>query len=405
MKRASSTAPEQIAFDWIEPDARTLAGLAGECVDIVRSAPPDRTIVLISCSKSKGRAQAPAAELYISPRFKLSQQFASRQKLNYFIISAKHGLLSPGAVVEPYDVNLASLSADDRIAWARDVLSRLLSLRPDVEQVIILADDLYSTSLVGELTEKNIPVAQPLSGFSKETSLALLRHCIRLLDRTDAVQKFYETVEQWRVRSPIVPLREALQHSIPEQGVYFFFDPNEETRFSSVLGRLVRIGTHGVSIGSKASLRDRLRAHLGTMDGYGNHRSSVFRLHVGEAMIRRDGLRKRFPQWGAGQNSSSLVRERERPLERKVSEAISRLHVATLDVADTPMKTSARAVIETSMIALFTENCQPVENSRSDWLGRYSAHDLISRIGLWNLRDVGSEADLKIVETLRGRLF
>ena len=404
MKQSVSTAPEQITFDWLEPDARALAALAGDLVDVVRSASLQRTIALISCSESKKREAAPAADLYTSPRFKLSRAFALRQELNYYIISAKHGLLSPQDVIEPYDVNLRSFRPNERAAWAEKVVTRLLSLHPKTERVIIIADGLYSSSLAEALDAKNIALVQPFSQLSKETVIALLKHCVRLLDRADAVRKFYDLFELRHLKSPIVPLREALQGEMPEQGVYFFFDPDEETRFSNVLGRLVRIGTHGVSTGSKATLRDRLRAHFGTMDGYGNHRSSVFRLHVGAAMIRRDGLRKRFPQWGVGQNAASLVRERERPLEQKVSEAISKLHVAILEVADAPMKTSARAVIETLSIALFTENWQPVEPSSTSWLGRNSVHELISKTGLWNLRDAGSEADLTIVDTLRARL-
>jgi len=257
-----------------------------------------------------------------------------------------------------------------------------LSVSSNINSVILFADDLYARPLREAFSEKNIVVRQPQQGLSKETTLAVLEQCMRLLDRTDAVRMFYKLFEHWTLRSPILALREALQRPMPEQGVYFFFDPDEGTRFSNALGRLVRIGTHGVSVGSKATLRDRLRTHLGTSDGFGNHRSSVFRLHVGEAIIRRDGLRKRFAQWGSGQSAPALARERERPLEKKVSEVISKLHVATVEVADVAMKTSARAVMETSAIGLFTENCQPVEHPGPNWLGRSSAHELIARTGL-----------------------
>jgi hypothetical protein len=73
-------------------------------------------------------------------------------------------------------------------------------------------------------------------------------------------------------------------------------------------------------------------------------------------------------------------------------------------VIDKATKTSARSVIERLTIALFTENFQPVEYSGSNWLGRYSAHDVISKTGLWNLREVGSKADLDVIKVLRERL-
>ena len=85
-------------------------------------------------------------------------------------------------------------------------------------------------------------------------------------------------------------LREILAEELPKQGVYFFFDDGERTKFSTAVPRLVRIGTHGVSVGSVATLRNRLRTHFGYPRGAGNHRASVFRLHVGRAMIERDSL-------------------------------------------------------------------------------------------------------------------
>lgn len=54
--------------------------------------------------------------------------------------------------------------------------------------------------------------------------------------------------------------------------------------------RIVRVGTHAVSTGSKATLWHRLRAHRGSKDGRGNHRASIFRRHAGAAMIARDDV-------------------------------------------------------------------------------------------------------------------
>jgi hypothetical protein len=75
----------------------------------------------------------------------------------------------------------------------------------------------------------------------------------------------------------------------PDRGIYFFFHP-DETRESSDQLRVTRIGTHAVSEGSSTSLWDRLRTHRGaqrgTYEGGGNHRGSVFRKRVGEALIR-----------------------------------------------------------------------------------------------------------------------
>lgn len=72
----------------------------------------------------------------------------------------------------------------------------------------------------------------------------------------------------------------------PIRGVYFFLEPGEYRTQNSDAPRVVRVGTHAVSVGSKSTLWGRLRAHCGSQSGTGNHRGSIFRLHVGAAMCR-----------------------------------------------------------------------------------------------------------------------
>ena len=50
----------------------------------------------------------------------------------------------------------------------------------------------------------------------------------------------------------------------PNQGVYFFFEP-AETRSDGQTPRVVRIGTHAVSKGSRTTLWTRLSTHRGSV--------------------------------------------------------------------------------------------------------------------------------------------
>src|SRR5438105_2545990 len=75
----------------------------------------------------------------------------------------------------------------------------------------------------------------------------------------------------------------------PDRGLYFFFEPGETRTHSGVGQRVVRVGTHAVSVGSKSKLWGRLSQHRGTGNGAGgNHRGSVFRLLLGAAIAARD---------------------------------------------------------------------------------------------------------------------
>ena len=77
----------------------------------------------------------------------------------------------------------------------------------------------------------------------------------------------------------------------PTRGVYFFFEPGEERHDSGGASRVVRVGTHALTTKSRTTLWNRLSQHKGVgKTGGGNHRGSIFRLIVGSALKRREGL-------------------------------------------------------------------------------------------------------------------
>ena len=352
---------------------------------------------LIACCKTKRAVSAPAAELYASPLFVRSAELARRLGIPMSILSAKHGLIPAELEIEPYDQTLKTCSAAERREWAERVASSARSDLAPREHLILLAGSTYSNELVPMLEAGGWTVSRPLAGMALGERLSFLNRTHRVLDRREAVERFYGDMARLAARSGLMRLPDLLKGDLPARGVYFFFDPDEATPHGKAMPRLVRVGTHAVSAGSKASLRTRLRAHLGTAAGLGNHRSSVFRLHVGEAMSSRDGSTARFPSWGSGQSAGAEVIGEEAELEREVSRYISRLLVLCLDVDDEPGKGSMRAVIERHSIALFTESRAPLDPPSANWLGSHSRQVAIRGSGLWNVRAVGERADLQVV--------
>ncbi|WP_436909044.1 hypothetical protein [Halosimplex marinum] len=193
----------------------------------------------------------------------------------------------------------------------------------------------------------------------------------------------------------------------PERGVYFFFSP-EEARAGGQR-RLTRIGTHAVSSGSGTSLWDRLRTHRGinsgTFAGGGNHRGSVFRKRVGEAMRTRDGLAEVYPEWGEGSSADREIRLKETGLERRVTEYIGDLPCLWLDVNDEPGPESDRAYIERNAIALVSNyRTDPLDRRTGDWLGMYSPAPAIRRSGLWNINHVDESYDPAFLDLFEERV-
>ncbi|ESS05764.1 MAG: hypothetical protein A07HB70_02245 [uncultured archaeon A07HB70] len=141
----------------------------------------------------------------------------------------------------------------------------------------------------------------------------------------------------------------------PDRGVYFFFASDEHRGDGDHL-RLTRVGTHAVSTGSGTTLWNRLRTHRGALSGTyedgGNHRGSVFRERVGEALVERHGLHDEYPEWGEGSSAGRDRRLAELELERRVSDYIRELPFLWVDVDDEPGPGSDRAYIERNAIAL-----------------------------------------------------
>lgn len=89
----------------------------------VREAPP--RVVLVASSGAHGPDPVPVATLFRSPQFAGARAHAERSGLPWFVLSAKHGLLDPGDVVGPYDVQIDERSGAYRAAWGEWVAAQL----------------------------------------------------------------------------------------------------------------------------------------------------------------------------------------------------------------------------------------------------------------------------------------
>ena len=191
----------------------------------------------------------------------------------------------------------------------------------------------------------------------------------------------------------------------PAAGVYFFFEDGE-VRTDGTTPRVIRVGTHGLRQ-SRSTLWGRLSQHRGTVGGSrpggGNHRGSIFRLHVGEAILNRDiGHDAARATWAIGTNAPAAVRAAERDLEFAVSDVIGAMHVLWLPIDDPPSPASARGVVEAGAIALLSNlgSAVVVDPSSPTWLGRYANRPEIVDSGLWNVRHVRDTPSTRVLEVI-----
>lgn len=178
----------------------------------------------------------------------------------------------------------------------------------------------------------------------------------------------------------------------PLHGVYFFYESGE--RRADRRDRVVRVGTHALTATSQAALWGRLRQHRGHVGGRhaggGNHRASVFRRHVGAALIRRGQL-------PSGLLDSWLDRHGPQPgwaadeahMEQEVSRHIEAMPFLWLSVPDR----AHRGYLERNSIAITSCLSAGADPPSPSWLGHHADREEICTSGLWNVDHVRHHLD------------
>jgi hypothetical protein len=232
------------------------------------------------------------------------------------------------------------------------------------------------------------------------------------VSRLQDVERFYAVVAELRERlGGVRHLRDCSgSQPWPIRGVYFFLEPGQERTTSGSGLRVVRVGTHAISSGSTTTLWNRLSQHRGvTRSGGGNHRGSIFRLLVGEALIRREGLDVR--SWSVGSSRSEAaarlgvpqeeIRDWEAVVELAVSRVIRDMPFLWLNVDDAPGPGSMRALIERNAIALLSNSDRaPVDAPSEGWLGLHSGRERVRRSALWNNNFTDERYDPSFIDEL-----
>lgn len=221
------------------------------------------------------------------------------------------------------------------------------------------------------------------------------------MTRIEVVRAFYDVLTKLSRRSggPFRLSECTGRLRWPQRGVYFFFERGELRSNSGEGLRVVRVGTHALGEGSGTTLRNRLSQHRGNVNaGGGNHRSSIFRLLVGDAMKRR--AKSAEPRtWGIGGDPSAAgtqlgysreqVKAAERDLECEVSKYVGAMPFLFVAVEDDPGPASARGLIERNAIALLSNYGRAaIDPPSKSWLGHWSGRERVRVSGLWNNKHV-----------------
>jgi hypothetical protein len=128
---------------------------------------------LVACCGEKLGHAAAARELYQSQLFKKASAYAAATCNEWFILSAKHGLVHPDDVTEPCDQTLWTMTAEERRSWGDRVRQQLADrARAGLARLPgggnALAYSALFVALAGadycEPLEQHVPIDRPLKG-------------------------------------------------------------------------------------------------------------------------------------------------------------------------------------------------------------------------------------------------
>jgi hypothetical protein len=107
-----------------------------------------KPVGLVACCKTKLGRPAPARELYQGTLFKLSVAWLEPRVDGWAILSAKHGVVMPDQVVEPYEQTLVGASRRAVADWNVAANMDLRTMFPG-RRFLVIAGKAYMGALGG----------------------------------------------------------------------------------------------------------------------------------------------------------------------------------------------------------------------------------------------------------------
>jgi hypothetical protein len=87
-----------------------------------------RTVGLVACTSRKREHPTAAEYMYDSPLFKGASYYCRTRCDVWYVLSAKHGVISPLERIDPYDQSLIGAKSNAQREWAQKALRKTIGL-------------------------------------------------------------------------------------------------------------------------------------------------------------------------------------------------------------------------------------------------------------------------------------
>lgn len=123
-----------------------------------------KIVTLVACVSKKRDSPQPASQLYCSDWFVKAADYAAKHSDCWYILSAKYGLVTPDAIIEPYSETLKRMPRMKRRQWADAIVNHLKNILQPGDQVILLAGWSYREFLIEPIREMGCVIQVPMAG-------------------------------------------------------------------------------------------------------------------------------------------------------------------------------------------------------------------------------------------------
>jgi hypothetical protein len=137
-----------------------------------------KKVVFVSCVGQKKDGVHPARDLYQSTWFQKAKQYAENVGGQWFILSAKYGVVAPDDQIVNYDMTLNDMELKARMIWGNETTRYVLKqYSPKDYKIIFLAGRKYREFTTPYLRNCGYDIEVPMRGLGIGQQLQWLDNC------------------------------------------------------------------------------------------------------------------------------------------------------------------------------------------------------------------------------------
>lgn len=157
------------------------------------------TVAIIPCTNQKSDEPGKARDVWIGNHFQLVLAHTEMFYDKILVMSYKYGLIDPDQWIEPYDIDMRTARAAERLRWWFGLKGDIKKLSEEKPLLVALyTGNLERTRIITEFIRNDIrQVIVPFEGATVGQRMALVYDCIPPFDLDKAEGGGYELAEDY----------------------------------------------------------------------------------------------------------------------------------------------------------------------------------------------------------------